>query len=57
MSRLPNEPKRVGRCGTKNETVVPIPREQRKILKAMGTFEFRKDWDYKKDRGGQRSGI
>lgn len=25
-------------------------REQRKILDALGTIEFRKDWDYKKER-------
>jgi len=28
-------------------------REQRKILDALGTFEFRDDWDYKKDRRGR----
>jgi len=46
----------VGGLRTKKETVTVAleefiqRREQRKILEAMGTFEFRDDWDYKKDR-------
>ena len=48
--------KRVGGFRTKKETVTVAleeliaRREQRKVLRAMGTFDFRKDWDYKKDR-------
>jgi Arc/MetJ family transcription regulator len=48
--------KRAGGFRTKRETVTAAleeligRREQRKILRAMGTFDFRKDWDYKKDR-------
>ena len=46
----------VGGLRTKKETVTVAleefiqRREQRKILEAMGTFEFRDDWDYKEDR-------
>lgn len=46
----------VGGLRTKKETVTAAleefiqRREQRKILEAMGTFDFRDDWDYKKDR-------
>jgi hypothetical protein len=28
-------------------------RRQRLILKAFGTFRFRDDWDYKRDRVGR----
>ena len=48
--------KRVGGFRTKKETVTVAleeliaRREQRKVLRAMGTFDFRRDWDYKKDR-------
>jgi hypothetical protein len=55
-ARLLNRALRLGRLRTKTETVrVALQefiqrREQRKILKAMGTFEFRDDWDYKQDR-------
>ncbi len=48
--------KRVGGFRTKRETVTVAleemiaRREQRKILDAMGTFDFREDWDYKADR-------
>ncbi|MCY2929698.1 MAG: type II toxin-antitoxin system VapB family antitoxin [Planctomycetota bacterium] len=58
--RLLNKAKRAGGFRTKKETVTAalgelIARhEQRKILKAMGTFDFRKDWDYKKDRREHR---
>ena len=47
---------RIGGFKTKKQTVtVAIQefierREQRTILDAMGTFDFRDDWDYKKDR-------
>ena len=54
--RLLNKAKRVGGFRTKKETVTAAleemiaRREQREVLRAMGTFDFRKDWDYKKDR-------
>lgn len=32
-------------------------REQRKILKVMGTIDFRKGWNYKKDRKARTSKI
>lgn len=58
--RLLNKAKRVGGFRTKKETVTAAleeliaHRQQRKILIAMGTFDFRKDWDYRKDRGQHR---
>ena len=54
--RLLDKAKRVGGFRTKKETVTAAleeliaHRQQRKILDAMGTFDFREDWDYKKDR-------
>lgn len=48
--------KRVGGFRTRKEAVTValeelIARcEQRKILNALGTIDFRKDWDYKKER-------
>lgn len=48
--------KALGGFRTKKDTVTAAlqemiaRRQQRKILRAMGTFDFRKDWDYKKDR-------
>ncbi len=54
--KLLDKAKRVGGMRTKKETVTKAleefiqRREQRKILDAMGTFEFRDDWDYKADR-------
>ena len=54
--------RRVGKLRTKKETVTQAltefiqRRRQRKILKALGTIEFRKDWDYKKDRRDRESG-
>ena len=53
--------RRVGKLRTKKETVTQAltefiqRRRQRKILKALGTIEFRKGWDYKKDRRGRES--
>jgi Arc/MetJ family transcription regulator len=47
---------RVGGLRTKKDTVTKAleefiqRRKQRRILKAFGTFEFRKDWDYKANR-------
>lgn len=54
--------RRVGKLRTKKETVTQAltefiqRRQQRKILKALGTIEFRKGWDYKKDRRDRESG-
>ena len=50
-----------GGLRTKKDTVTKAleefiqRRQQRKILRAFGTFEFRKDWDYKADRRGRES--
>ena len=57
---LLNKAKRAGKFRTKKETVTVAlqellaSRQQRKILKAFGTFDFRPDWDYKKDRREDR---
>ena len=54
--------RRVGKLRTKKETVTQAltefiqRRRQRGILKALGTIEFRKGWDYKKDRRDRESG-
>lgn len=54
--------RRVGKFRTKKETVTQAltefiqRRRQRNILKALGAFEFRKGWDYKKDRRDRESG-
>ena len=54
--KLLNRAVRVGALKTKKEAVNLAlkefieRREQRKILKALGTIRFREDWDYKKDR-------
>jgi hypothetical protein len=54
--------RRVGKLRTKKETVTQAltefiqRRRQRSILKALGTIEFRKGWDYKKDRRDRESG-
>ena len=54
--KLLEEARRVGKLRTKKETVTKAleefieRRRQRRILKALGTFRFRKDWDYKQDR-------
>lgn len=53
--------RRVGKLRTKKETVTQAltefiqRRRQREILKARGTIEFRKGWDYKKDRRDRES--
>ncbi len=55
--KLLNRAKRVGGFRTKKETVTVALEEfiarrgQRNILRSLGTFDFRKDWDYKLDRG------
>ena len=54
--KLLRKAKRVGGFRTKKETVTVAleelisRREQRKILSVLGTFDFRPDWDYQKDR-------
>ena len=53
--------RRVGKLRTKKETVTQAltefiqRRRQREILKSLGTNEFRKGWDYKKDRRDRES--
>jgi Arc/MetJ family transcription regulator len=48
--------RRIGKLRTKKETVTVAleefiqRRRQRQLLKSLGTFDFRKDWDHKKDR-------
>ncbi|ALA60393.1 type II toxin-antitoxin system VapB family antitoxin [Nitrospira moscoviensis] len=54
--------RRAGKLRTKKETVTQAltefiqRRQQRKILKALGTIEFREGWNYKKDRRDRESG-
>lgn len=54
--KLLDRAKRAGGFRTKKETVTAAleemiaRRQQRKILRAIGTFDFREDWDYEKDR-------
>ncbi len=58
---LLNKALKVGGLRTKKETVTKAleefiqRRQQRKVLQAMGTFEFRKSWDYKADRQDRES--
>jgi Arc/MetJ family transcription regulator len=53
--------RRIGKLRTKKETVTQAltefiqRRRQREILKAFGTIDFRKDWDYKTDRRDRES--
>lgn len=35
---------------TKLPKLTHLRRRQRQLLKSLGTFDFRKDWDHKKDR-------
>ena len=48
--------RRVGRLRTKKETVTKAleefieRRRQRRILRALGTIDFREGWNYKQDR-------
>lgn len=50
---------KIGALRTKKDTVTVAlkefieRREQRKILKAMGTIRFRPTWNYKRDRYGR----
>ena len=54
--RLLERAVRAGGLRTKKQTVTVAleefieRRQQRKILKAVGTIDFRQDWDYKGDR-------
>lgn len=60
--RLLEKALRAGGFRTKKETVTKAleefigRRKQRKVLRALGSFQFRKDWDYKADRRGRESG-
>jgi Arc/MetJ family transcription regulator len=48
--------RRIGKLRTNKETVTValeefiLRRRQRQLLKSLGTFDFRKGWDYKKNR-------
>lgn len=59
--RLLQKAVQAGGLRTKKETVTKAleefiqRRQQRKILRASGTFEFREDWNYKADRQGRES--
>jgi len=60
--KLLNKALRIGGFKTKKQTVTVAleefieRREQREmLLKAMGTVDFRDDWDYKKDRRDRES--
>jgi Arc/MetJ family transcription regulator len=50
---------RLGRLRTKKETVTKAleefieRRRQRRVLRALGSFRFRADWYYKRDRQGR----
>lgn len=54
--------RRAGKFRTKKETVTKAleefidRRRQRKVLKGLGTFKFRNDWSYKRDRRGREPG-
>ncbi len=57
--KLLQEAKRVGKLRTKKDTVTKaleefiLRRRQRKVMRALGTFRFREDWQYKQDRLGR----
>jgi Arc/MetJ family transcription regulator len=59
--KLLEEALRTGGLRTKKETVTKAleefidRRRQRKVLKRLGTFRFRSDWDHKQDRLGRES--
>jgi Arc/MetJ family transcription regulator len=54
--KILNKALKVGSFKTKRDTVNAAllefieRREQKKILKELGTIRFREDWDYKRDR-------
>jgi len=53
--------RRIGKLRTKKETVTLAleefiqRRDQNPLLKSLGTFDFRKDWDYKKERRDRKT--
>lgn len=57
--RLLEQARRIGKLPTKKETVTRAlqefieRRQQRRILKVLGSFQFREDWNYKQDRQGR----
>jgi len=57
--RLIEEARRIAKLRTKKETVTRAleefieGRRQRRILKVLGTFQFRDNWNYKSDRLGR----
>lgn len=57
--RLLEEALRIGKLRTKEDTVTRAleefiqRRQQREVLRALGTFAFRRNWDYKRDRLGR----
>jgi Arc/MetJ family transcription regulator len=57
--RLLEQARRIGKLPTKKETVTRAlqefieRRQQRRILKVLGSFQFREDWNYKQDRLGR----
>ena len=57
--KLLNRALEIGGLRTKKATVTAAleefiqRRRQREILKSAGTFDFREDWDYKRDRAGR----
>lgn len=59
---LLNRAQRLGKLRTKKETATVALKEfierrrQRRVLTAMGTFSFRKDWDHKKGRRDRAPG-
>ena len=50
--------RRVGKLRTKKQALTEFiqRRRQLEILKALGTIEFRKKWNHKKDRRDRESG-
>ena len=54
--KLLRKAQKIGGLGSKKETVTRAleefidRRRQREILRSLGTFEFREDWDYRKER-------
>ncbi len=59
---LLEDARRAGKLRTKKETVTKAleefieRRRQRKVLKGLGTFRFRDDWNYKRDRREREPG-
>ena len=53
---LLEQARQIGKLRTKKETVTIAleefiqRRQQRQLLKSLGTFDFRKDWAYKQNR-------